>query len=118
MEINKTHYPSVSLCVAREKIASIPYEDKLDVPLPDFDSLYKKFHEPAIDVALKYTADRSHAEDLVQNIFLKLWEQRSELPRIRDFRNYLFVAVRNEFLKHKKRAGLFVYVPDITLHME
>lgn len=45
------------------------------------------------------TKDRELAEELVQDIFLKVWEARDTLMQIRDFKSYLFIISRNHALK-------------------
>lgn len=51
---------------------------------------------------------RSHdlAEELVQDVFLKLWSRREHLAEIETFRTYLFRAARNTALNYLRRAKL------------
>lgn len=51
---------------------------------------------------------RSHdlAEELVQDVFLKLWSKREQLAEIETFRTYLFRAARNTALNYLRRAKL------------
>lgn len=44
---------------------------------------------------LTYIKNASRAEEITQDIFLKVWKHRSELPAINNFRGYLFVITRN-----------------------
>ncbi|WP_298367410.1 RNA polymerase sigma-70 factor [uncultured Lutibacter sp.] len=42
--------------------------------------------------------DYDGAKDSVQNVFMKLWEKRSQLPEIKSFKSYLYKAAYNDFL--------------------
>lgn len=46
------------------------------------------------------------AEELVQDIFLKLWAKREQLSEIESFRTYLFRAARNQALNWLRRQKL------------
>ncbi|HEX6941445.1 MAG TPA: RNA polymerase sigma-70 factor, partial [Gemmatimonadaceae bacterium] len=46
------------------------------------------------------------AEELVQDVFLKLWSKREHLAEIETFRTYLFRAARNTALNYLRRAKL------------
>ena len=53
--------------------------------------------------------DKAAAEEIVQDIFIKIWEKREQLAGVKSFRQYLFKAaknhllnaIRNEQIKHK-----------------
>jgi RNA polymerase sigma-70 factor (ECF subfamily) len=46
------------------------------------------------------------AEELVQDVFLKLWSKREQLAEIETFRTYLFRAARNTALNYLRRVKL------------
>ncbi len=46
------------------------------------------------------------AEELVQDVFLKLWAKREQLAEIETFRTYLFRAARNTALNYLRRVKL------------
>jgi RNA polymerase sigma-70 factor (ECF subfamily) len=46
------------------------------------------------------------AEELVQDVFLKLWTKREQLAEIETLRTYLFRAARNTALNHLRRQKL------------
>jgi RNA polymerase sigma-70 factor (family 1) len=50
---------------------------------------------------------RSHqvAEEIVQDVFLKIWIAREALLEVRDFRAYLFIASRNQAINAIKKAA-------------
>ena len=48
--------------------------------------------------AWRLTENREEAEDLVQDVFLKLWTQRNELPDIQNAEAYCIKLVQRRFL--------------------
>ncbi|MFW5851205.1 MAG: RNA polymerase sigma factor [Bacteroidota bacterium] len=59
-----------------------------------FEHLYAKFYPKMCSFAYMYLHSRDEAEDLVQNIFIKLWESRDSLY-ITNIQNYLIRATKN-----------------------
>jgi RNA polymerase sigma-70 factor (ECF subfamily) len=71
-------------------------------PLVDFARLYGE-HAPGVHrFALYLSGDRSLAEDLVSEAFVRVWiaRERVELTTVR---GYLLAIVRNLFLQHLRR---------------
>ena len=47
------------------------------------------------------------SEDIVQNIFLRVWEQRNKLKDIYPIKSYLYQSVYNEFInQYRKKSNL------------
>lgn len=61
-----------------------------------FDELFNRYFEQCFTYAVSLLKDPDAAEDVVQNVFLKLWSGRERLDSSRQFRSYLLTAVRNE----------------------
>jgi RNA polymerase sigma-70 factor, ECF subfamily len=58
--------------------------------------------------------DRELAADLTQETFLKLWRNPPELRGGPAVKAWLFKVARNEFLQHRRRAGLDTIAFDET----
>ena len=56
---------------------------------------YEKYHKQMYAFAYKYTRYGSAAEDIVQQAFLKLWENRSNLNPVSGLGGYLFTISKN-----------------------
>ena len=66
----------------------------------DFEMIYKQHFSMLVGFAYQYVEDSDNAEDIVQEVFSKLWN-RAEQPDIRTtVKSYLFGAVRNACLNH------------------
>lgn len=68
-----------------------------------FESLFHSHYAALCAFARRYVEDLSRAEELVQDVFLALWERRETLELRRSIRAYLFTAVRNAALDELKR---------------
>jgi RNA polymerase sigma-70 factor (ECF subfamily) len=59
-----------------------------------FEALYKKYWYQLYCVAYKYTSSAADAEELVQNLFEKIWRNRATL-QVKNWGAFLTVSVRN-----------------------
>ena len=60
-----------------------------------FDALYTRYVPRVEAFACCMLKDRSEAEDLAHDLFLKLWESRESLQQVRSVRNYPFRMTKN-----------------------
>ena len=69
------------------------------------DILYLRYASKVRDFAFRLLKDRTDAEDVTHDIFLKIWEQRRGLGAVLSFRGYLFRMTRNAIFnayKHRQ----------------
>ncbi|MBS1603635.1 MAG: sigma-70 family RNA polymerase sigma factor [Bacteroidetes bacterium] len=55
---------------------------------------------------LTLTKNTATAEELTQDIFLKLWEKRAQLAEVRDFMSFVFILGRNQVFSAMRRKIL------------
>ncbi len=70
---------------------------------------FKKNYHVACLISLKYISDPDQAEDLVQDVFVTLWEKRETLRIKTNFKNFFFTAVKNHtinFLRSNKVSSV------------
>ncbi len=60
-----------------------------------FVSIYQQYHRQLFVIALKYLKDDVLAQDIVQDIFVKLWTFRNNLQEDLSLKGFLVTAVRN-----------------------
>lgn len=72
-----------------------------------FTELFRQFHPKVYQAGILLTSSPELAEELVQDIFLKLWLMREQLTRIEDFQSYLFILARNQLYGKLKRQAKF-----------
>lgn len=80
--------------------------------MPDFDFLFRKYHRRLLLYSLKYVESESEALDIVQNIFVAVWENGKYKQNDELVKAYLFSAVKNSclnYIKHQKVVRQFEY---------
>jgi RNA polymerase sigma-70 factor (ECF subfamily) len=63
--------------------------------IADFEKLFKSQYSKLCSYANLFLNDPDAAEDVVQEVFFKLWKNREELSITTTLKSYLFRAVRN-----------------------
>ncbi len=64
-----------------------------------FESLFENYSQKLYRFSYSYLKSELEAEDVVQEVFLKLWENRSRLKIGTSFQSYLFTIAFNSILK-------------------
>jgi RNA polymerase sigma-70 factor (ECF subfamily) len=84
-----------------------------------FHQVYEHYWLSLCDAAYKRLQNREEAEDVVQNIFVRLWIRRESLS-VSNLSVYLFTAVRYGVLDHVTRTkkGTAFYEPFVELIKE
>lgn len=72
--------------------------------MSDFDRIFRKYHTPLFLYAKKFVEDESEALDLVQDVFVLIWEKDKHKLDEDHLKAYLFRAVRNACLNYLKHA--------------
>ncbi len=67
-----------------------------------FETVFRTYYAPLAAFAYRYLRDAAAAEDVVQDVFGKLWENRRSLVVTTSLRAYLYAAVRNRTLDIRK----------------
>lgn len=65
-----------------------------------FDKLFRCWYPRLVRFAFKYVQDKAAASDIVQNVFIKVWQKRETLDPKRSVKAYLYRAVRNRSLNY------------------
>ncbi len=76
-----------------------------------FEMLFNDYYEKLGNFAYHYLKDKDNAEDVVQELFSKLWINREKLSVETTINAYLFGAVRNACLnrlKHQKVKSAYI----------
>ena len=70
-----------------------------------FEALFREYYLPLTRFAWRYVESKAVAEELVQEIFSEIWEDRAELNITESVRSYLYKAVKHRslnYLKHQR----------------
>lgn len=70
-----------------------------------FTSLFRKYYKDLVMFAGTFLSEKESCEDIVQSIFVNLWEKRTELDINVSIRSFLLKSVKNgclDELRHRK----------------
>ncbi|QKJ30256.1 RNA polymerase sigma-70 factor [Mucilaginibacter mali] len=90
-------------------VPSLSNDDELLLQVADsneaaFTRLFENYHQQLGLFIFRLTDSMEMAEEVVQDVFLKIWTNHHELAGIRNFKAYLFVAAKNHALNCIKKA--------------
>lgn len=68
-----------------------------------FDAIFQRFYAPLARYAHRITGDTASAADVIQDVFLKLWQERRRLAVKTSLQAMLYTMVRNRALKAIRR---------------
>jgi RNA polymerase sigma-70 factor (ECF subfamily) len=60
-----------------------------------FSSLYYKYHHRLGIYLYQLTSSKEFAEEIIQDVFCKVWDNKKQLPDIENFQLWLFIVSRN-----------------------
>ena len=85
-------------------VSSAPLSGSARVRSPHWESAFAAHYAALCDYVLRFVGSAEAAEDIVQDLFLHLWETRGPRDALRLTRGYLYVAARNRALKYLRRS--------------
>jgi len=80
------------------------FEEIREGNLITFENVFRKYYAPLCIYASKYIKDLDVAEEVVQELFYKLWEKRDKLNINVSLKSYLYRSVYNgclQYLNHR-----------------
>ena len=69
-----------------------------------FEKLFNTYCQPLIHFTYRCVQDMQIAENLVQEVFVRVWRRREQLDPSSNIKAYLYTAAKNEALKHLRHA--------------
>ncbi|MDH7460706.1 RNA polymerase sigma-70 factor [Chitinophagaceae bacterium 26-R-25] len=70
-----------------------------------FRQLFHAHYNKLVSFVQKLTKSHSATEELVQDVFVKVWLNRSELTSITKFESWMYVIARNHVFNHLKKTA-------------
>ena len=81
-----------------------------------FDALFGHLYAPLVQFARRIVHDRQAAEDIVTEVFIKLWQRQVHFPSIQSARSFLYISTRNACFNHLEHTQYQNKVKDVLLH--
>lgn len=67
-----------------------------------FNTLFQLYYKRLLNWGISYVNNKQAAEEIVSDVFIKLWHNRAHLDNVEKPEVYLFTAVRNNALNYLK----------------
>ena len=84
-----------------------------------FEKLYYQYVERAYGFAFHFLKNSFEAEEIVQEVFTKLWENRHNINPDLSFSGYLLTMVKNTvFNENRKKMYYRAYVSDVLNYLQ
>ncbi|CAZ95064.1 RNA polymerase sigma factor [Zobellia galactanivorans] len=88
-----------------------------------FTYLVEQYHHRLCNYAYGLVNDKDVSEDIVQNVFIKIWKKRKALKDDINLKNYLYKSTYNEFIDHyRKIRPVFslekIHIESLSLFVE
>jgi RNA polymerase sigma-70 factor (ECF subfamily) len=71
-----------------------------------FKNLFETYCQALVYFAWRFVKNTQAAENIVQDIFLKVWLNRTRLDPALNTKSYLYKAVKNQALQHLRKAKI------------
>jgi len=75
-----------------------------------YNELFHRYSQKVYNFSIKHFENSEDARDLVQDIFMKIWEKRCEIDELKSFNGFLFTialnSIRDHFRKKVKNRNL------------
>ena len=78
-----------------------------------FRAFYNMTYDRLFRIAYYYVKQEEWSQEIVLDVFLKLWKQRSNLLDVRNIEDYCFILVKNASLNYLEKESKHTYIhPD------
>ena len=78
-----------------------------------FRDIYNMTYDRLFRIAYYYVKQEEWSQEIVLDVFLKLWKQRSNLLDVRNIEDYCFILVKNASLNYLEKESKHTYIhPD------
>ena len=81
-----------------------------------FKSLYKRYSKKIYFFSLKYLGNNVEAEELVQSVFINVWENRKSLDATNSVKSYIYKAAVNYIYNYLKKKTIHARFIESEIH--
>ncbi len=84
-----------------------------------YKDLFLFFNKPLRQFAFSFVKSRELAEEIVSDVFIRIWEKRKDLESVENLKVYLYISIKNTALKYllqlKKQPSLSIDDLDVEV---
>jgi len=77
-----------------------------------YEELFHHFYPSLYQFALSFVKTGQLAEEVVSDVFIRIWQKRAALARIHDLKLYLFICTKNTSLNYLRQQKKDAVLPD------
>ncbi|HET6995606.1 MAG TPA: RNA polymerase sigma-70 factor [Chitinophagaceae bacterium] len=81
-----------------------------------FEIVVEHYWQRIYNVSLTFIKSTQAAEDIVQDVFLKLWEKRDRLSGVDNFGSWLFIMARNTIISSLRKKSPMIPVGELPVN--
>ena len=100
------------------KIKETHHEEFKSLDKATFEQTYKTYYRPLCLYAQKIVGCEATAKDMVQDIFMNLWEKRENIDIDTSLKAYLYQGVHNKCLNHLEHIKVKRQYGEFTMDMD
>jgi RNA polymerase sigma-70 factor, ECF subfamily len=83
-----------------------------------FEEIFRKYSEKIYYFAIRYYNSAEDAENIVQDVFIKLWDEREGVKEELSLNNYIYTIAKNHLFNiHRKKINEKAYRSYIVDHL-
>lgn len=72
--------------------------------IPAFEQVFHQFNAPLCFFARRWVHDLAVAQDIVTDVFVKLWQKRTDFKTLYSIKAFLYISTRNACINHTQQA--------------
>lgn len=113
MNTNKVPYTIIALPNEKRLLSEIAAGDEFS-----FREIFDYYRKPIYAYAMHLLKNEALADEIIQDVFLKVWLQRDQLTGVMHFRGWLYTIARNKMidaLKSQMRESTFKNGAQLTV---
>jgi len=115
LKINKKYFESV-INLTKEQEQTL-WKDMISGNKKSFEDLYKQYFQALINYGFRITKNENLIEDAVQELFISIWNNRTNLSEVNEVKFYLFRSLKNRILRQLEK-DIFDKSEDIDVYLD
>ena len=115
LKINKKYFESV-INLTKEQEQTL-WKDMISGNKKSFEDLYNQYFQALINYGFRITKNENLIEDAVQELFISIWNNRTNLSEVNEVKFYLFRSLKNRILRQLEK-DIFDKSEDIDVYLD
>ena len=115
LKINKKYFESV-INLTKEQEQTL-WKDMISGNKKSFEDLYNQYFQALINYGFRITKNENLIEDAVQELFISIWNNRTNLSEVNEVKFYLFRSLKNRILRQLEK-DVFDKSEDIDAYLD